>query len=242
MPKPALPVDGGFDEYIERLENHVLTKAGKPKKLSAAKLLVLRTLWKSSQSFPKDWVLSDQLYELTNQKYIDRRIRELRNERGCNIETGIHNGHHSYRLLSANLSEAFDRTYLADAQKRQLFEAAEYRCAACARQFDTGGKGLQADHKVPLIRGGGSEIQNWQPLCIACNVAKRRSCMGCEVDCHQCAWAFPEHLGQTIPIQLTKEVGESLQRLARLRGTTPQELIIEAISELTKNALSNGAF
>ncbi len=242
MPKPVLPVDDGLREYIERLETHILTKTGKPKRLSAAKLLVLRTLWNSSKSFPKNWVLSNQLYELTNQKYIDRRIRELRNERGCDIETGIHNGSHSYRLLSANLSEAFDRTYLTDAQKRQLFEAFEYRCAACARQFDTDGKGLQADHKVPLIRGGGSEIQNWQPLCIACNVAKRRSCMGCEVDCNQCAWAFPEHYGQTIPIQLTKEVGESLQRLARSRGTTPQELIIEAISDLTKNALANDEF
>ncbi len=242
MPEQNLSANEGFQEYIGQVENHVLTKAGKPKKLSAAKLLVLKALWDSSKSFPKNWVLSDQLYELTNQKYIDRRIRELRNERGCDIETGIHNGSHAYRLLSASLSEAFDRTYLTGAQKRQLFEVFEYRCAACSQQFATDGKGLQADHKVPLIRGGGSEIQNWQPLCIACNVAKRRSCMGCEVDCNQCAWAFPEHYGQTIPIQLTKELGESLQRLARSRATTPQALIIEAISELTEDTLSNGEF
>ena len=242
MPKQALPPDERFQEYIERLENSTLTKAGKPKKLSTAKLLVLQTLWNSSNSFPKNWVLSDQLYELTNQKYIDRRIRELRNERGCDIETGIHQGSHSYRLLSANLSEAFDRTYLTDTQKKQLFKSFRYRCAACARQFDANEKGLQADHKVPLIRGGGSEIQNWQPLCIACNVAKRRSCMGCEVDCNQCAWAFPEHYGQTIPIQLNKEVGNLLQQLARSRGTTPQKLILEAITEVTKNLSTDNEF
>lgn len=239
MPEQVLPANERFQAYIERLENNALTKVGKPKKLSAAKLLVLRTLWNSSSSFPKDWVLSNQLYELTNQKYIDRRIRELRNERGCDIETGIHEGSHAYRLLSADLGEAFDRTYLTDTKRKQLFELFGYRCAACSQPFDSEGTGLQADHKVPLIRGGGSEIQNWQPLCIACNVAKRRSCMGCKIDCNQCAWAFPEHYGQTIPIQLTKEVGELLQRLARSRGTTPQELILGAIIELTKNTLTN---
>ena len=232
MTNPAASENNDLQKYIATAEKQTSSKTGKPKKLSAVKKLVLKTLWDSSTSFPRDWVLSDRLYELTNQKYIDRRIRELRNETGCDIETGTHNGAHAYRLLSATLNQAFDRTYLTDTQKKKLFEAYEYRCAACSQQFGPKSKGLQADHRVPLIRGGGSEIENWQPLCIACNVAKRRSCMGCEVNCAQCAWAFPEQYGQTIPIQLSRELGESLQALARSRDMTPQALIFEAIAQL----------
>lgn len=240
MPNEPLLADDNFQNYIDSIIENARLKTGKSKKLSVAKLLVLSTLWNAGDSFPKDWVLSNHLYELTNQKYIDRRIRELRNEMGCDIETGIHNGEHSYRLLSDALNEAFDRTYLSEAQKKHLFKNHHYRCATCGQQYESGDKGLQADHKVPLIRGGGSELQNWQPLCIACNVAKRRSCMGCEVDCNQCAWAFPEKYGQTIPIALSSGIGERLQAIARVRDCTPQELILEAVQQMIDTVLSDG--
>jgi 5-methylcytosine-specific restriction endonuclease McrA len=233
----TLLTDEAFQRYINRVQSHILSKIGKPKKLSAVKVLVLQILWDAGNSFPREWVPSDLLYERTNQKYIDRRVRELRNESGCDIQTGMNRGVHAYRLLSDNLNEAFDRQYLTEKNKILLLERHNYCCAACGQRFPSNTKGLQSDHKIPLIRGGGSELDNWQPLCVACNVAKRRSCSGCEVDCTKCAWAFPEHFGQTIPIQLSTAVGYRLQALARLRNQTPQALITESVQRFVDENL-----
>ncbi|MFN9899172.1 MAG: HNH endonuclease, partial [bacterium] len=61
-----------FSEYINQLSGG--------RKISAVKLKILITLWESSQEFPKAWVTSDHLLEITGQKYFDRRARELRDE------------------------------------------------------------------------------------------------------------------------------------------------------------------
>jgi len=227
-----------FERYVDEIQNNLLTKAGKPKKLSTVKVLILRTLWNASASFPRDWVTSQALNDLTKQKYFDRRVRELRDQNGCDVETGIYEGSHAYRLRSDTIAGAFDRTYLTDKQRKKLFADYAFSCAACGLKFSAENySGLQADHKVPLIRGGGSEIANWQPLCISCNVAKRRSCQGCKVDCITCAWAFPEQLGQTFSIQLEQNTGAKLQDVARRRSKTPHSIIVEAIQKFVDDEL-----
>ncbi len=168
------------------------------RKLSEVKHKILIKLWGSNKDpFPKPWISSEELLELTGQKYFDRRTRELRDQLGCDIESSYREefSGHAWRLNSEILASPQDREYLSQSQKKKLFEGSEYCCATCGLQIDTGIRGLQADHKVPLSRGGGNELNNWQPMCNNCNVGKRRACEGCDLECKTCSWAFPESFG-----------------------------------------------
>lgn len=186
-----------FEEYAKKLGN-----------LSAVKMLILRALWASGDNFPRNWVKSQELLSMTKQKYFDRRIRELHDELGCDIETQYHEDSHAYRLKSPDLKEANPRHYLTPAQKKALFEQCGCRCQICGRQFKAGVKGLQADHKIPLIRGGSCDEINWQALCNSCNVGKRSACAACDDDCRKCPWAFPEKVGPAILIRIPKSLAD----------------------------------
>lgn len=191
------------DDYLSQLPNE--------KKLSEVKEKILRRLWgKESDPFPKPWVSSKELLALTDQKYFDRRARELRDQLGCDLESMYIEAlaDHAWRINSPNLNAVQDRNYLTQSQKTRLFEAYSFVCSTCGKQVPPGVRGLQADHKVPLSRGGGNEITNWQPMCNNCNVGKRRACEGCTLDCNTCSWAFPEKCG--IPIMLS--IGEQTLR------------------------------
>ena len=134
-----------FEEYM-----------GQVGKLSQVKRSILKRLWEEGEpDFPRSWVRSSELLELTGQKYFDRRIRELRDETGCDIETGKQGNDSLYRLLSPNIGGGNQRAYLSATQKRQLFDSQNYQCQVCSKQLDRLGGGRlapQADHKVPLIR------------------------------------------------------------------------------------------
>lgn len=194
-----------FDEFI--------TQARQGKKLSAVKLLILENLWETGHAFPRNWVSSAHLLEITGQKYFDRRTRELRDEVGLDIETKHINGQHHYRLRSTSLNQANPRQYLSESDKKKLFVQAGYKCAICGKHAQPGVRGLQADHKVPLIRGGIQDFENWQSLCNDCNVSKRRSCQGCEEKCSVCSWAFPATLGVGITVRLLPETAARIKQL-----------------------------
>jgi HNH endonuclease len=181
-----------FEEYISALSAE----------LSRVKRTILQELWNAGNQFPRNWVSSSRLLAITGQKYFDRRIREMRDELGCDIETEVHDGEHSYRLHSNINLPANPRTYLTATHKQQLFEHEEYSCKICGKKVQPGVKGLQADHKIPLIRGGSPEFGNWQSICNVCNVGKRRACEGCRLDCQQCPWAFPEKFGSVVVVHL----------------------------------------
>ena len=68
-----------FQEYYQKLLER--------QNLSEVKYNILKTLWDSGDNFPKEWIKSSELLEITNQKYFDRRARELKDELGCDIET-----------------------------------------------------------------------------------------------------------------------------------------------------------
>jgi len=180
-------------------------------KLSPVKRKILETLWNAGDTFPKDWVASSHLLAITNQKYFDRRTRELRDELGIDIETRHIHGEHHYRLTSDQVKAANPRLYLSEAQKRGLFKRENNTCQVCGTRTEAGVRGLQADHKIPLIRGGSHEDENWQSLCNVCNVAKRRACQDCELDCHKCPWAFPDELGLTLSVQLPRDLFDRVQ-------------------------------
>lgn len=209
-----------FAEYKQSLGND----------LSDVKSAILERLWNEGKSFPRGWVKSSTLLALTKQKYFDRRVRELRDELGCDIETGTVAGEHAYRLLSARLNVSNPRAYLSGTQKRQLFEAAKHKCSVCGRQFAAGVRGLQADHKIPLKRGGSHEDLNWQPLCVECNVGKRRACAGCELNCKQCPWAFPEKVGRRVMLTLPADIESAAQEQAARSGKSVIQVLVDAIS------------
>lgn len=196
--------------------------------LSEVKLKILRRLWsEDSTPFPKPWVGSSILLDLTGQKYFDRRTRELRDEYGCHIENGHINGEHAYRLVSEKLQEAKPREYLTETEKRQLFERFQYICQICGAKADAGVRGLQADHKVPLIRGGKHVHSNWQPICNVCNVGKRRACADCLADCQKCPWAFPELVGQVTLVHLPPNILTAIrQRSGNDQLKFEQEIIL----------------
>ncbi|MFK4765106.1 HNH endonuclease [Desulfobaculum sp. SPO524] len=193
-----------YEQYIQQIEEN-------SKKLSAVKKTIIKSLWGSDDAFPKSWVASSELLELTSQKYFDRRIRELRDENGCDIESQPVNGQHSYRLKSSILKNAHIRTYLGEKEKKFLFQKHEYTCAICGKWIEAGVRGLQADHKIPLIRGGKHSLGNWQPLCNVCNVGKRKACAECTDDCEQCPWAFPEKFGVITMLPIPDAINRKLQ-------------------------------
>lgn len=201
------------------------------RKLSDVKEKILVRLWGSdSDTFPKPWVSSDELLELTQQKYFDRRTRELRGQLGCNIESEYRQefGGHGWRLVSTNLSLPQEREYLTQQQKLQLFERHDYHCSTCGIQVEAGVRGLQADHKVPLSKGGSNDLVNWQPMCNNCNVGKRRACEGCQLECKQCSWAFPETIGVKTMISLKENTIRRVETYSSNSAKTFDSVMDEA--------------
>jgi len=94
--------------------------------------------------------------------------------------------------------------------------------------------GLQADHKIPLSRGGSHDLSNWQPLCNECNVGKRRACAECEEDCRVCSWAFPEVVGITTAVSIPTDLLRKLERqMDSSNGiTSVNDVIIKLIQDL----------
>jgi 5-methylcytosine-specific restriction endonuclease McrA len=200
-----------FERYIQTLPT---------KKLSRVKRIILQTLWGTNgNTFPRPWITSQTLLEQTQQKYFDRRIRELRDDLGCDLETKYVSTlqDHAWRLQSPTLQPPKPRSYLTVRQKVDLFKRHDFSCAICGVTIAAEERGLQADHKVPISRGGRRDLNNWQPLCQDCNVAKRRACQGCDLPCESCVWAYPE----TVGIRTTIAFREStLRRLDRFVQAT----------------------
>lgn len=214
-----------FDDYLKLLPSK--------KKLSDVKIKILETLWgEEDHNFPKKWVSSAELLKLTGQKYFDRRTRELRDQLGCDLESSYIQevAGHAWRLKSSEISPPQNREYLTQVQKGNLFNTHNFTCATCGVITQAGLRGLQADHKVPISRGGSNDISNWQPLCINCNVGKRRSCEGCNLNCQECSWAFPERIGIKTMVMITEEHLRRLQVIASQNGSKINDLIQDAIT------------
>lgn len=210
-----------FSEYTSQISS----------RLSEVKLKILRILWESSPEFPKAWVKSSYLLGQTEQKYFDRRTRELRDELGCDIEIQQVGGEHCYRLQSPSLAKINPRGYLSAPLKKKLFDDAGYKCQLCGKAVQAGIKGLQADHKIPLIRRGPQDYQNWQAVCNECNVVKRRACEGCNDDCLSCAWAFPEKFGGAIRLKLPAALYERLKVLSGGDAVKLEKLVVDMIEQ-----------
>lgn len=156
-----------------------------PEKLSSTKRLILEMLAKA------EWVSTSELVRVTNQKCVDRRIRELRDEMGYDTEASYINGEAHYRLRSDTRHPSKVRTYLSASEKEKFIASVEIRCALCSKEGEIG-KVITFDHRIPHSRGGEGSIENFQLLCRECNNQKRSRCRGCQENCKGCFLAYPE--------------------------------------------------
>jgi hypothetical protein len=91
-------------------------------------------------------------------------------------------------------------------QKAQIREAQNNKCNFCGSNIVTKEKLLETtyakdrrrevfDHRIPVEKGGNSELENYQGLCFYCNKSKWQICNICTLpDCDiNCALCFPEN-------------------------------------------------
>lgn len=202
-------------------------------KLSSVKQLILNLLRDGN------WVSSKQLLKETNQKYFDRRIRELRDELGYDIETSFIDGEPHYRMRSSQRKKIRTRTYLTASQKKFFLENHEKKCALCKKTGEIG-KNLFLDHRRPLIKNGSGEIENFQLLCNDCNNQKRSLCKDCIYDCSICYFAFPENFPK--PVLIRPERLDHLENLisqAKLQNLSIEEYLVALLNKIIDYKIKN---
>lgn len=113
--------------------------------------------------------IRDALAHIGTQEQLDRRRREL--NRYFEIEhvrDGI-----ATRYLLVNAKPRPASVDLGISEKDRAYVLRTGRCALCGRTPLEDGVKLQVDHKLPQAWGGGSELENLQPLCEECNRGKK---------------------------------------------------------------------
>lgn len=194
--------------------------------------VILETVWTKGHGIPGPIVTEDDLREAidayrrnalpagaTYKPYKDvfRRVRELQGEEGltCLIKSGT-----KYQLVSLELGpKRTPRERPSAADWAGILAQHGGRCAVCGREEPA--RGFQPDHKIPRLRGG-AEQGNWQPLCPECNNFKSTSCRGCELECSECAWAFPEKWAL---IRLTPGHVEIIRDMAEESSQAPSDVL-----------------
>lgn len=225
-----------FEEFVDviKLRQAELREKGLRSNISPAQWEMVKFLFNQGHTLPRNWVPRETLHDLVKQSDYRRRIAELGDEIGIDIERQL--GSNAYRLSSLTLKTANPRTYLTKTQRDSLFVAQHFTCQVCSLQdvHNTTGT-LQADHKIPLARGGGHSMTNWQTLCHICNVGKRNACQDCTRDCNLCPWAFPERHGIRVMASLTPNDFQEIIALG-----VPKENIAEWLVNLARIEFSKG--
>lgn len=195
--------------------------------------VILETLWPKGHGIPGPLVdgstIRAAIDAYRGSPYVDafRRMRELQGEEGL---LGIIKGGNKYQLIDLTVSEKrVPRTHLNDTDWGIVLTKYHGICAACGKTPAT--SGFQQDHKVPRLRGGSDDLDNWQPLCDECNNFKSTACRDCQLDCQQCCWAFPEKFK---PLSIPGTLIQELREFAAEHGKDANELAVEAIKNILK--------
>ena len=200
---------------------------------SEAKLTILKILWNG------EWILGDDILAEVKQAYYDRRIRELRDEDGWDIETGWLKNKEgikrpAYRLRSHVKGKGIKRPRVSSEERQIVLARDKYKCQICGVSLRAGRNNPQIDHKVPLIRGGRSEADNYQAICSNCNVIKRGVCRLCNLaSCDRCYLAYPEKGARNLLVNLTEQESRHLSKIAELLDVSR----IVALRRVVKEAL-----
>lgn len=219
------------DEWLRRVCSEFVSPSQKNKEYYA---VILRTLWPQNHGIPGPHVEESAIRKAINDyrgtPYVDtfRRMRELQGEEGF---LGIIKGGNKYQLIHLNVSEKrVPRTHLNRSEWISVLERYNGVCAACGRTPTE--KGFQQDHKIPRLRGGGDNIDNWQPLCDECNNFKSTACRDCHLNCSVCCWAFPEKYK---PLQIPADVLERLRYYAKCKNRTPDDIVTALINNFLES-------
>lgn len=200
---------------------------------SKAKAIILKILWAG------EWVLGDDILSTVKQAYYDRRVRELRDEDGWDIEVSFvpnreGKNRPAYRLKSHMRGKGIKRPHITAQERKSVLEKDGYKCRICGVELNEGRNNPQIDHKIPLIRDGASEVGNYQSVCSNCNVIKRGICRLCTLpSCDNCYLAYPEKGANNLLLNLTEEESKYLSKLAERLGITR----IEAIRKIIRDQL-----
>jgi len=199
--------DNGYD-----LESYLIAIGLENIGKDTGKYNILTSFW-NTHKWPKNAVSIRELSKTSGVLSTSKRIRELIWEYGCDIQSIAKNGDNFYWLNSPKIIPRTKRVSMASVEKVNLFQEANYMCAICGVKMEPGPKGLQADHKIPLARGGNNMIENFQPICWYHNNLKRKACSSCEHhQCGTCPWAYPEKFSQEDLAVLCRNGDEKKQR------------------------------
>lgn len=202
--------------------------------------LILETLWPSEHGIPGPVVPLSRLRQVIDdfrgvgEPYQDvpRRIRELQGEEGFLGVVRFGSGKQTrYQLVSLEISAKREqRIKLSNEVWQKVLLKYQNRCAVCGRQPPV--VRIDQDHKIPRLRGGGNEEENWQPLCAECNNFKSTACRGCDLECRNCPWAFPEHFA---PIKMSSSDIQRVRELAFKNKISPEQLLSEIVARYFDN-------
>ena len=192
--------------------------------------VVLELLWPEGHGIPGPIVSEADIRQAIDKSrgtpYHDpfRRVRELQGEEGF---LGIHKSGNKYQLVDLHVGEKkIPRIHLSEQKWQTVLKKYNNVCVVCGCSQNE--DGFQQDHKIPRDRGGNDEIDNWQPLCDACNIMKSTACRACKEDCAQCCWAFPEKYK---PFKISGEVIARFREYASEIQKDPDLLLAEIIEK-----------
>ena len=198
--------------------------------------LILETLWPPDHSIPGPVISLTEIRQVIDNfrgvgepyKDVPRRIRELQGEEGfLGIQKYGNGAYTRYQLVNLEISpKRTQRIKLSNTLWEQILAKYQHCCAVCGRESSV--VRLDQDHKIPRLRGGGNEADNWQPLCGECNNFKSTACRGCTLECNQCPWAFPEYFA---PIKISAKRIQIITKIAKEKGLTAAEMLDRIIQD-----------
>lgn len=116
------------------------------------------------------------------------------------------------KFFTASIQKA-NRRSLTPKEKEAIREKQRSRCNICKSQIYPRSKIKRHtfskdrvrqvfDHRIPVEKGGSSDLENFQALCFYCNKSKWQICTICTAEsCAQCALAYPERNKRITPTQ-----------------------------------------
>lgn len=163
----AITLKKYYQSNVEMLKLHRKEYNKRNKNKISAKMKAYR------ESHKEEIALIKKQYEASHLGYrqeLRRRKRELFPDH-VKIEYNIH-----YKIRKERKSKS-PKNYTYDEWKKCLAYW-NYRCTNCGST-----ENIQADHVVPLSRGGSDAIENIQPLCRHCNYSKHTKIIDYRWEC-----------------------------------------------------------
>ena len=226
-PNPNPDPNFSREEWIKKVSEEFVSPSKANKQYYK---VILETLWPKGHGIPGPIISKEDIRtaisNFRGEPYQDpfRRMRELQGEEGF---LGIIKVGNNYQLVDLTVSDKREpRQHLNENNWQKILQKYDGVCAACGKTPEE--DGFQQDHKIPRLRGGSDNIDNWQPLCDACNNMKSTACRDCKEDCSLCCWAFPEKYK---PLKIPGPLIERLRTYAKKIGESPDKLVTDLITD-----------